>query len=211
MKKGRLIGIVIGMLFLISVIVVKQFNFGGAGEYVVDTKGKVVSTKAYSYIGWFTDTGFAYAEWDEEDETLCGYINKQGKLIGGKKYKIGEIYNQTCDGQEYFIALNGEKAEIYDLEGILTGTMNKPIHFLNFQRCGIASLRDSESGLVGCVDKTGKFVIEPEYDARILFDTNGIAVTDDVDGNDVCLSLDGEKNFVLYDAWTKGFGGEQCQ
>ena len=210
MKKENInvIGIAIGMFFFISVILFKQYNFGGAGEYVIDTEGKVISSNAFNFIGRFTDTGFAYAEWNEGDETLCGYIDNHGKLIGGKKYKVGEIDNQTVDGQEFFLAVNGEMAEIYNLEGMKTGEIKKPYLVLCFQKCGLASVCNSKDG-VGCVDETGTFVIEPKYKTSIFFDDNGIAVTEDVDGNSVCLSSAGEAKFTLYDVWIGSFLGEQ--
>ncbi|MCR4757119.1 MAG: WG repeat-containing protein [Butyrivibrio sp.] len=209
MKRKKVIVLIICMIIVTLSLLIHQYNFGGAGQYVIDTEGNVLLSKAYRCISDFTNTGFAYVEWDEGDETFCGYIGTDGKLLREKKYNLGEISSQTVDGQEYYFAINGDMAEIYDLEGNLTGKIRKPNRILNFQQCGLASVRDSETRLIGCVDKTGRFVIEPEYDASIFFDTNGIAVTDDVDGNDVCLLLDGEKKFILSDAWTTGFGGEQ--
>ena len=113
------------------------------------------------YSGYNFSEGLAYVTIPrtEYEEDYLGYFLWDHDE-NGKRIIDPEHYKDIPKG--YYIDKNGNKV----LDGVV-GT-----EFV----CGLAAARDPETGKVGYIDKTGKFVIEPQFELAYPFRESGFAM-----------------------------------
>ena len=113
------------------------------------------------YEGYDFSEGLAYVTIPrtEYEEDYTGYFWWDHDETG-KRIIDPEHYTDIPKG--YYIDKAGNKV----LEGVI-GT-----EFV----CGLAAARDPETGKVGYIDKTGKFVIEPQFELAYPFRESGFAM-----------------------------------
>ncbi len=135
----------------------KKFGF-------INTKGEVVIEPKFSSVGDFHD-GLA---WAKNDQKLSGYINTRGEWV------IQPTYNAThnFDVKSGMAMVKVLKEWFYiDKAGVaLKLDFDKIDDFHN----GIAMARKGDK--IGFIDKTGKWIIEPQFEAARDFENEYAAV-----------------------------------
>ncbi len=143
-----------------------DFESAGLARIVVDGKrglidatGNYVVEPQYDQIMAFDTTGHTLINKDDK----IGFIDTKGKVIVQPQFE--HCFSFSYDRKQ---------------SGILLGLPFKdedrsPVVY--FDKSGWA--RVTTNGKVGCIDKTGKFVIEPKYDGILWFSDGMLVVEED--------------------------------
>jgi hypothetical protein len=140
-----------------------------AGFKVINERGKVLTKKAYSYIGTYQNARALFAGTNEENQYLYGYLNKQGKEVTPLRYEYassftnGKAVVKKTDGQYQLIDLNGNTLHTYDKAFV--GELSE----------GLMAFQEENGGKFGYMNEQGATVIEPTFTGAQAF-KDGLAI-----------------------------------
>ncbi len=154
----------------------------------IDKSGKVVIDISYEDVGDFADNGLAAVQINKDDK--WGYMNALGKMVIEPQYIYAFRFTNNSVAQ----------VELEDNNAIIN-QYGEMIDTPKFYIPGI----ESENGLfsinfadnddkMGCIDSTGKILIEPKYDLIRSFNKEGFAA---VELDDKWGIIDTKGNIVL--------------
>ena len=149
---------------------VKQFSEGLAPVYTInstvgfiDNTGKLVINTRFTNVGYFKN-GYT---WAKNSTKQLGYINKTGEWIDDPKFAAGKDFDKVSGlarvkyhDQWSYVTMTGEIVQINNTSvwGDFSGGLAK----------------GKVGSLVGFYDKTGNYVIKPQFQAVRNFE-NGFA------------------------------------
>ena len=200
-KKG-ILGVIIIIVAIFASAFLYLFNIYNsceAGWYVIDSEGNIINQKPFDICYSFCSNRLLYITQSEDEQGKCMLVRNDGSIFLDEVFNEGEVYNQLFSlfPQDYYFVDRGEYIEIYDYDGNITGQVSSLSRWDYFQPNGLACVKDSKTEKYGCIDKTGKYVIEPKYEDYIDFNKIGLGATEDSDGNKVVLDQNGNVVFVL--------------
>ncbi|HBK98560.1 MAG TPA: hypothetical protein DD001_15185 [Microcoleaceae bacterium UBA10368] len=175
----------------------KKFGF-------IDRTGKIVIPLKFESVGDFYNgravalfrTGTTAKSCDDRGGKY-GYIDRTGEVV------IPPQFDEASDFSEGLAVVTmGEKSGYIDVSGNLV----IPFGGSKFSE-GLASVRASDSKLVGYIDKTGKFVISPRFYSAYEFE-NGLADVEAMNGKRGLIDKTGkyviEPKFETYTTFSEG-------
>ena len=159
----------------------------------IDTKGALITNPRFQQASKFQE-GRAAVKLDGK----FGFINKSGKVVIEPRYD-----SVTNFSEGLAMARIGDKIGFIDKKGKRVVKFSSKIGGVNELREGLASVwvGEYETRKYGFVDRTGKMVIKPEFDATWGF-SEGLAVVRNgavyslIDKKGKVIKLDSEITFV---------------
>ncbi|MDF2839697.1 MAG: repeat-containing protein, partial [Clostridia bacterium] len=162
-----------------------------SGFHVIDENGKIMTSKAYSYIGGYQNGRAVFYNVDNQESTLYGYLDKQGKEVIHAQYKSANDFadNQALvmiqDNQFALIGLNGEKLHSYQFA------------FVNNPGNGLLPFQPDANSKYGYINIDGNIILQPKYSMALPFKDQRAIVNTSDDFNNQFGLIDKQGNFVL--------------
>lgn len=154
----------------------------------VNGKGEWVIEPVYQDVNSF-ESGVAAVEIDG----LWGGIDTNGNIVIEPKYLSDFRY--IGDGDIALVEGDEDKFWYIDKAGNRINDIDySPLECQYFYSDGLAYVKDAKTGLYGFVDKTGKYVLEPQFVSAKWFENGLAAVSQIVDGKELygCINQKGE-------------------
>jgi hypothetical protein len=139
------------------------------GFRVINERGKVLTSKAYSFIGNYQNERAMFAGMNEEGSYLYGFLNKQGKEVIPLKYE--SVTNFTA--AKAVVKNPNGKYELIDQTGKTIETFSSA--YVGQLSEGFIAFQRENGGKFGYMNVEGEVVIEPTYNGAQAF-KNGRAV-----------------------------------
>lgn len=144
------------------------------GFKVINERGKVLTSRAYSYISNYQNGRALFAGTAEDGRYLYGFLNKQGKEVIPLKY---ESANDFKEGKAVVRVVDG-KYELIDLNGKTLQSYSKA--FVGALSEGLMAFQQEAAGEFGFMNEKGDIVIEPSFaGAQAYKEGRAIVNTDD--------------------------------
>lgn len=144
------------------------------GFKVINERGKVLTSKAYSYISNYQNGRALFAGTAEDGRYLYGFLNKQGKEVIPLKY---ESANDFKEGKAVVRVVDG-KYELIDLNGKTLQSYSKA--FVGALSEGLMAFQQEATGEFGFMNEKGDIVIEPSFaGAQAYREGRAVVNTDD--------------------------------
>ncbi|MEG0774004.1 WG repeat-containing protein [Clostridium sp.] len=161
------------------------------GFKVIDETGRILTTKAYSFIGTYEDGRALFANNREDGKYLYGYLDREGNEViplqfeSGTDFKNGRAIVKVKDNVYEMIDVQGNIITTYNYAFV--GNMNEEL--LVFQPIG--------NDKYGYIDYQGNIIISPEFMWASAFE-EGRAVVNASDSfsNKIGL-IDNKGNFII--------------
>lgn len=176
------------------------------GSKVIDESGKEITAKAYSFIGDYKEGRALFADTDKQGNYLYGYLNKRGKEVlpltyeSASDFKDGKAVVKFKGGSYALISLTGKVLHTYPYpfvgdysESLLAfqkktgekfGYMNEQGNiiiepkFTGAQKFigARAVVNISDDFKYGLIDKTGHYILKPNYNDLFNLGEERIAI-----------------------------------
>lgn len=149
---------------------ITDFSEGRAGVIddqgfkVIDTSGKVLTSKAYSFIGSYEKGRALFGEALDDGQYLYGYLDRQGKEVVPAKFLTANEFQDDkavvqLPSHEYaLINRNGKVVHEY------------PYPFVGNLGEGLLAFKETEDGKFGYIDVKGTIVIQPKFSSALPFE-----------------------------------------
>lgn len=138
------------------------------GFKVIDEKGKILTPKAYNYIGTYHENRALFSHIDQ-GKYLYGYLDRQGKEVIPLKY---EAANDFKEGKA-LVKLKENLFALIDPKGTILHTYN--YGSVGNLGDGLLSFQRDYNSPNGYLDVDGNVVIQPRFSLALPFE-NGRAV-----------------------------------
>lgn len=163
---------------------------GKEGFKVIGASGKVLTSKAYSFIGSFENGRALFGEFLEDSQYLYGYLDRQGKevvpatFLTANEFQDDKAVVQFQSKEYALINKNGKALHKY------------PYPFVGNMGEGLLAFKETEDGKFGYIDVKGTIVIPPKFTSAMPFE-HGRAIVNMAEdyGNEYGL-IDKEGNFI---------------
>lgn len=161
------------------------------GFEIIDESGKVLTSKAYNYIGSFHDGRVLFSDTDKDNDSMYGYLDKNGKEVIPPKYQSA---NDFIDGKA-LVKISEKQFALINLKGDRLKTYNYP--FVGPYGDGLLVYKESLVGKSGYIDEEGKVILPIKYPTALAFN-EGIAIVNMSDGiaNNYGI-IDKKGNFII--------------
>lgn len=160
----------------LAAVQVKDSSNAGVSRWgFIDTTGKMVIAPQFYDVSDFSE-GLAQVRMGDKNPGKCGYIDKKGAIVISPLYDMAEDFVEglayvTIDESNRFIDPTGKTVfelyyKEYDINADEVGEKNGFNAGANNYSEGLSAVwvnTDNIDGEWGFVDKTGKFVIEPQF------------------------------------------------
>ncbi|MHC0036172.1 WG repeat-containing protein [Pseudoneobacillus sp. C159] len=139
------------------------------GFKVINERGRVLTKKAYSFIGNYQNGRALFSGTNEENQYLYGYLTKQGKEVVPLRYQSatnfsnGKAVVKKQDGYYQLINLSGKTLNTYDQAFV--GELSE----------GLMTFQQENGGKFGFMNEQGETIIEPAFTGAQAF-RNGRAI-----------------------------------
>ena len=161
------------------------------GFKVMDERGLIITNKAYSYIGVYSEGRAVFANSDEGGKYTYGYLDLGGKEVIGAKYEEARDFNE---GRAVVKIKEGQFALI-DANGNIINTYNHA--FVGNYGDGLLSFQNEIGGKFGYMDVGGRIVLEPQYSVALTFDQDRAIVNISADYINKYGLIDKRGNFII--------------
>lgn len=162
-----------------------------AGFKVIDESGKVLTPKAYTYIGMYKNGRAVVSDPTPQGSYLYGYLDLQGKEVIPIQYntatdfKNGQALVQIKEKQFALIDLSGQRLHTYNFANV--------INFGN----GRLAYQPEVNSKYGYIDVTGKVVLQPKYSMAMPFKRERAIVNLSEDITNQYGLIDKQGNFII--------------
>lgn len=160
------------------------------GFKVIDTSGKVLTSKAYSFIGSFENGRALFGEALEDGPYLYGFLDRQGKevvpaeFLTANEFQDDKAIVQLSSKEYALINKNGKVLHKY------------PYPFVGNLGEGLLAFKETEDGKFGFIDVKGTIVIPPKFTSALPFEHGRAIVNMAEDYRDEYGLIDKEGNFI---------------
>lgn len=150
----------------------RNFKYG-----FMDINGNVVVEPKYSTVENFADNGLALVAIDDDEK--YGFIDVTGKVVIDLQYDYAGSFSEEIEGLAY--VSKGKEEGYIDASGEMVHKVEENKEYITiepdiegtFDDNGLACARIN--GKDGYIDRTGEFVIEPQFRFAGCFEENGLA------------------------------------
>lgn len=139
------------------------------GFKVIDTSGKVITSKVYSFIGSYENGRALFGEALENGQYLYGYLDRQGKEVVPATFLTAHEFQ----GDKAVVQLPSNEYALINKNG--TVLHKYPYTVVGNLGEGLLAFKETEDGKFGYIDVKGKIVIPPKYTSAMPFE-HGYAV-----------------------------------
>lgn len=142
---------------------ISQFSEGRAqiidsqGFKVIDEKGRVLTTKSYSYIGTYENGRALFTETTENGQNLYGYLDRQGKEVIPAKYLQANDFQKD----HAVVQISENEYGLINRDGKITNYYSYP--FVGNLGDGLLAFKETQDGKFGYIDKNGHVIIAPKF------------------------------------------------
>ncbi|HEY5561409.1 MAG TPA: WG repeat-containing protein [Clostridiaceae bacterium] len=162
-----------------------------SGFKLIDEKGKMLTTKAYSFISSFKEGRAMFAGNDINNNYLYGYLDRDGKEVIPLKYQSANDFSSgkaVVKISENLFALINLKGEI--------------LHTYKYALVGpsgdnLLIFRESLDGKSGYMDESGKVILPPKYFTAAPFNAGRAVVNMSNDYTNKYGLIDKNGNFII--------------
>ncbi|WP_240041286.1 WG repeat-containing protein [Paenibacillus ginsengarvi] len=141
----------------------------GQGFRVIDETGRLVTPKAYSFIGTYRDGRAVFSQTGADGQSRYGYLDREGKeaiparYLEANDFAGGKAVVKVKDGEYALIDKDGKSLAVY------------PYAFVGSMGDGLLAFQKEANGKYGYIDEKGTVIIPPRFTSAMPFE-GGFAV-----------------------------------
>lgn len=176
---------------------ITQFSEGRASAYneegvwVIDEKGKVLTSTPYSFIGEYQQGRALFQDTDEKSgDPFYGYLDRDGGVI------IPAIYQTATDFQDGVAVVQTKDGQFQLLSRDTSVLYKYPYDYVGQYGQGMLAFREEGNSKYGFINKKGDVLIEPSFDGVQPF-SEGRAVINKVEDYTYSYGLIDQKGNIL--------------
>jgi len=162
-----------------------------AGFKVIDESGKVITTRAYNFIGMYQEGRALFGNTNPQGEYRYGYLDRHGREIlpaqyeEGSDFKDGKALVKIKEKQYALIGLNGETLHTYNY--VIVSNLGD----------GLLAFRQDYNSEFGYIDINGNVVLPPQYTTALPFSRDRAVVNTSVGIINQYGLIDKKGNFII--------------
>lgn len=176
---------------------ISEFSEGRAhvidkeGFKVIDGSGRVLTSKAYSFIGAYENGRALFGEMTKDSQYRYGYLDRQGKEAIPAQF----LYANDFQNDKAVVQLSTEEYALINKYGKIL--YKYPYPSVGNVGDGLLAYKEKEDGKFGYIDLKGTVIIPPRYTFAQPFEHGHAVVNMVEDYNDKYGLIDKEGRFPI--------------
>lgn len=142
------------------------------GFHVIDELGKVLTHKAYDFIGGYKE-GRALFTTTVDGKQKYGYLDREGKEVIAPRFELGGDFHYG----KAVVQIEENKYSLIDQEGHPIRTYEKA--FVGSYQDGVMAFKNTADGKFGYMDMEGKVLIQPQFTDAQAFQKGRAIISQD--------------------------------